>query len=608
MNPKVGDIRPTQLLHTYGVGAMIDLPNIAALVMGLEDWDTARATPVTEERLLKAVRSMLGHQVQKLLLPPVEPDQPAFGPLSGPPVGVPVAAFPQWFRCPHCERLAPKSSGLFQLKTDPYRPDRARYVHINCTKPGAPPSVLPARFQVACARGHIDDFPWLRFVHKGAGACNGPLKLLKMGSSDEAVDLLVRCESCGGQRVMGDAFGESAIQDPVFACRGRRPHLRDFEPEGCDECAETILLGASNAWFAISLSALSIPRSVDRLAQRVDEHWAVLQHISQRDVVAPARAMGNLRGFEDYTDDVVWDAIVAHRAGTADGEAEVDLRTPEWNVFVAADPVRNSRDFLLRRVDPPRGFERWFEKVVMVERLREVRALTGFTRIDSPGDYADPAEIPRSLVAPISRRRPTWVPVSEVRGEGLFLQFREDALARWLSEAPEHDGEFFAAHRAWRTRRRIPNSDAGYPGLRYIVIHSFAHALMREVAIEAGYSAASIRERIYANAPPEPQAGVLLYTAAPDSEGTLGGLVALGEPARLGALIRRALESIALCSSDPLCAEHSPRQDGIASLHGAACHACQFVAETSCERGNHYLDRSVLVRTLGSSLPVFFDR
>lgn len=609
MSHKVGELRPTQLLHTYGVGAMIDLPNIAALVMGLEDWDTVHATPVGEERLLKAVRTMLGNQVQRLLLPPIEPEQAAMGPLGGAPVGVPVAAFPQWFRCPHCERLAPKGSGLFQLKTDPYRPDRARYVHINCTKAGAPPTALPSRFEIACAHGHIDDFPWLRFVHKGTTACNGPLKLLKMGASDEAVDLLVRCETCGAQRVMGDAFGEAAKDDPVFACRGRRPHLRDFELAGCDQHAETILLGASNAWFAISLSALSIPRAVDRLAQLVEERWVVLQHIAQREFVAPARAMGNLRGLEDYPDDAVWEAVVRHRSGAAGPEDETDLKSPEWEVFSAADPARNSRDFELRPVAPPVGYERWIEKVVMVERLREVRALTGFTRIDSPGDYADPTDIPPQLVAPISRARPTWVPVSEVRGEGLFIQFREDVLSAWLARETAANAEFLAAHRAWRKARRIPDPDAGYPGLRYVLIHSFSHALMRELAIESGYSAASIRERIYAsagNADRGAQAGLLLYTAAPDSEGTLGGLVALGHPARLGGMIRRALEAIGLCSSDPLCAEHSPRRDGVPSLHAAACHACMFVAETSCERGNKYLDRRALVMTLGSGVEPFF--
>lgn len=610
MKYKVGDVRPTQLLHTYGVGAMIDLPNIAAMVMGLDDWDTANATDVGEERLLRAVKAQLGNQTSKLLLPPIEPESAAPSPLGGTPVGVPVAAFPQWFRCPWCELLAPLSSGLFELKTDPYRPDRARFVHINCTKPGAPPVVLPARFQIACCHGHLDDFPWIRFVHNGATGCNGPLRLAKVGISDEAVDLLVKCVSCGGQRRMSDAFGDTPKTDPIFACRGRRPHLRDFEAEGCSEHAETILLGASNSWFPITLSALSIPTHVDKLPQLIEERWVVLQHVSQKEFVGPARAMGNLKGLEDYSDDEVWGAIEAKRSGEPAGADDANLKTPEWEVFVRADAAANTKDFLLRSVAPPKGFEAYFEKVVMVERLREVRALTAFTRIESPGDYADATEIPLSLRAPLSRSAPTWVPVSEVRGEGIFLEFKEEALASWCKKAAPRETELRRAHTAWRQARRIPNPSAGFPGLRYALIHSFAHALMRQLSIEAGYTSASIRERIYADdghGESPKMAGLLLYTAAPDSEGTLGGLVSLGDPEKLGRMICLALENIKLCASDPLCAEHHPGQDGVSSLHGAACHACMFAPETSCERGNKYLDRALLVRALGSSFNPFFD-
>jgi hypothetical protein len=132
---------------------------------------------------------------------------------------------------------------------------------------------------------------------------------------------------------------------------------------------------------------------------------------------------------------------------------------------------------------------------------------------------------------------------------------------------------------------------------------------MRQLSMEAGYTSASIRERLYAqdaDGPGGAMAGLLLYTAAPDSEGTLGGLVALGEPERLGRLLRVCLEQLLLCASDPLCAEHHPTKDGGASLHGAACHACLFAPETSCERGNKYLDRSLLVTVLGSRVPPFF--
>ncbi|MGC1719122.1 MAG: DUF1998 domain-containing protein [Isosphaeraceae bacterium] len=144
--------------------------------------------------------------------------------------------------------------------------------------------------------------------------------------------------------------------------------------------------------------------------------------------------------------------------------------------------------------------------------------------------------------------------------------------------------------------------------MRYVLLHSLSHALIRQFAMECGYSTASIRERIYSHPPgggKEPMAGILLYTAAPDSEGTLGGLVARGEPMALGRHLDQALEAMRLCASDPLCAEHHPIKDGL-TLHGAACHACLFLSETSCERGNKYLDRYVLVSTVESAELAFF--
>jgi hypothetical protein len=606
---KVGDARPTQLLHTYGVGAMIDLPNMAAMVMGLDDWETVHATPIGEERLLRAVRTQLGPQVERLLLPPLEPDTATPDPLGGPRIGVPVAAFPQWFRCPWCELLAPLSSTLFELKTDPYRPDRARYVHKNCSKPGQPPVALPSRFQIACSHGHLDDFPWIKFVHHGATNCNGPLRLKKVGVSDEAVDLQVKCDTCSAQRRMSDAFGDAAEDEPSLECRGRRPHLRDFEPTGCQEHAKTILLGASNSWFGITLSALSIPIHIDKLPQLVEERWVILQHLAQREFIGPARAMGNLKGLEAYTDDKVWVAIEGKRNGSASQDEDANLKLPEWLILSSADPARNAKDFQLTPVAPPQGFESYFEKVVRVERLREVRALTGFTRIESPGDYADPGEIPANLRAPLARGLPTWVPVSEVRGEGIFLQFKYDALSKWAKDVAAEDTELRLAHTAWRKARQIPNPESSYPGIIYALIHSFSHDLMRQLSVEAGYTSASIRERIYTDED-EPNAvhmaGLLLYTAAPDSEGTLGGLVSLGDPERLGRMIRLALEQIRICASDPLCSEHRPGKDGSASLHGAACHACMFSPETSCERGNKYLDRGLLVGTIAGKVKPFF--
>ena len=222
----------------------------------------------------------------------------------------------------------------------------------------------------------------------------------------------------------------------------------------------------------------------------------------------------------------------------------------------------------------------------------------------------DGFEIPEERLAPLSKSSPTWLPAAEVRGEGLFLEFNQDVLAEWESkkDVVALKKSFYEAHRQWRTMRKIEPVEAGFPGVRYVLLHSFAHALMRQLSLECGYTAASVRERIYSresDAEGETMAGVLIYTAAPDSEGTLGGLVGLGDPDTLGRHIDQALEQIRLCASDPLCAEHSPAA-GV-TIHGAACHACLFAPETSCERGNKYLDRSALVHTYATEKVAFFE-
>ncbi len=608
---KVGDLRPSQLLFSFGVGALLDLPSLSALVMGLDDWETAYATEIGEDRLLAAVRGQLGDSVKRLLAPPVPPetDVPTFSPYDPTAsIGVPVAPFPQWMYCPWCHLLAPLESGLFELKVDRYHVDRTRYVHVNCSKPGNPTPVLPSRFLVACTHGHLDDFPWVPFVHRGQTDCKAVLRLVDPPVPGEATSVIARCDTCGVSRILAEAFGrDGRFNLPV--CRGRRPHLRDTDPDGCKEPLRAILLGASNTWFPVSLSALAIPTATGKLQQLVEGAWTVLEKAATIDVLRAFRSINQLPSLAAYSDDEIWTAADAHRLGQdAPTMDTASLRAPEWAVLSTPDPQRNAADFRLVPAEPPTGFRSLIDQVVLAERLREVKALVGFTRIESPGDLADVEDFPRDRVVPLSRKAPQWVPSSEVRGEGIFIRFSEDAIGAWETGRAMRDWEFAfrGAHREWRSLRGLDAK--GFPGMRYIVLHSFAHALMRQFVLECGYTAASISERIYARPPDAedgPMAGVLIYTAAPDSEGTLGGLVSLGQPDVLARHLRDALESARLCASDPLCAEHDPVHQGN-SLHGAACHACLFVPETSCERGNKYLDRSLLINTMTTSGRAFF--
>jgi hypothetical protein len=358
----------------------------------------------------------------------------------------------------------------------------------------------------------------------------------------------------------------------------------------------------------VQSSALSIPSQAGELAQKIDAAWSILGllpaglpvlefTLTTNPELRDVRVLAEKLGVQ-----VVHDAIEARRDGLEEGDA-ADLRTPEWRVLCTPADAPELPDFKLRAVGPPPSFTDVLGEVVLVERLREVSALRGFTRINAPDDLGSRG----GKIVRLSRDAPRWLPCSEVRGEGIFIRFPENTMLEWEARYRESG----AAHtlregnRAWRERRGLPG-DEGWPGERYVLLHSFAHVLIRELALECGYTASSIRERLYATTPgdPEPMAGLLLYTAAPDSEGTLGGLVSLGERDQLGPLLRQALERAQLCSSDPLCSEHDPRSDS--SVHAAACHACQFASETSCERGNRFLDRATLVPTLARDDVAYF--
>ena len=379
------------------------------------------------------------------------------------------------------------------------------------------------------------------------------------------------------------------------------------------------MLGASNMWFPACASVLHIPRSSDdqeNLIEEIAPHFSKVSSLIE--LTSAIETLEKAKGFGVKLDakliDVIagqipltkiWSVLERVRREANQPLAKMELKPPEYSTLIQPERAPKGRDFLIReaRATGKNRLPSQVKKVVLVERLREVKALTGFTRLEAPGELSeiDPEEKP-SYVR-LTRNRPSWVPAVEVRGEGVFIEFDEAAIREWLGRAAvqQLEDKFLNAHMAWRTQRQQLPADQGFPGMRAILLHSISHALMRQISISCGYSAASLRERIYARdeqGDDGAMAGILIYTSAPDSEGTLGGLVRAGHPDQLSQHFAFAMEEATFCGSDPLCAEHEPNEDS--SLHGAACHSCLLAPETSCEYGNRYLDRSVLVRTLSS--------
>jgi hypothetical protein len=599
---RVGGARPSHLITTGGVGSVVDLPSMSVVVRSTDTWSLERAEAVDEPRLLEKVRGTLGPQIRALRTAPWDP-QDSDDPWTR--TGVPVSPFPRWLRCPRCHRLGPLDPpGQFELvHRSGRRPDLAKWIHTTCQqqtqlRDGRKRACLPARFLVVCEAGHLDEFPYVSFVHHGMEhPCPGPKLTMRDSSSTLGPRVTVRCLACQASRNIADAAGRDGWES-LPACRGRHPHLQRFE--SCSRPLKLMVLGASNLWFSVTASALHLPQG-QTTADIVAAHWDLLGQLPNAVVMQSIiDGMDVLRGLRGVPIEEVWTVVENLRfsGGPSTDEPESDLLQAEWRLLSRPTTDRADDDFRATPTDTPDGYEHLIDQVVLVSRLREVQALLGFTRLTAP----DRRELEPVNRLSLSRSTPTWVPAFEQRGEGVFLQLHEQKVRDWTRTVADNpriralEGAFIR----WSANRDRP-VDKTFPVARFLLLHTLSHLLIRQVALECGYGSSSIRERLYVGTAVEPATGILLSTAASDSEGTLGGLVALGEPRHLKRLLDQAFADARRCSSDPLCAEHVPI-DPSETLHAAACHACLFASETSCESNNRWLDRAVLIDLTGDGL------
>lgn len=630
---RVGSIRPNAMLYTSGIGATVDLPHIAVMPQGIDAWDKAYArmggdpTLVLVPRLLQAVRSQPGlDTVGELRQPPWMPE--VFGGGETPPIGIPTRVFPQWLRCTGCDLLAPVSAGVFDFEnTRKHRPDLARFLHRKCKGrfkggTGRDRIAVPARYLIACTNGHLDEFPYVDWVHGADGhptdcVPNPQLRMLEW-RSNLGPQVTIKCVQCDSSRNIAEltrAGGETSLPN----CRGRHPHLPSFASptDPCKGEVRLMLLGAANQWFPATVSVLVLPsRKEPRPADTVGEVMGLppaqvmkltsLAAVSSWREFAPESMTEKFAGISD---DDLWHAV---RVAKGDLPPLIPawpvstvydpnhLLVPEWETLTHPDEFlaedrRNG--FKVHPVEIASSIAAPLHQVIAVDRIRKANAFIGFTRIDALDRVGDEP----GRVAPIALSgKPTWVPATEDRGEGVFLRFDEKVVSSWESSVLESEvwDAHVAAHERNLARRQSRtaaelDADARMPPPRYWALHTLAHLLIREMAMSSGYGSASLSERIYAWREADgraPAAGILITTTSPDSEGTLGGLVDLARTERLESVMYEALHRARRCSSDPICAHRLPR-DQEDFLHGAACHFCAFVSETSCERANRFLDR-----------------
>lgn len=608
-----GQIRRSQIVTTFGPGALVDLVDHSGIVAGLEHWGNPEKAgsgfeEIQEPRLLA---KLAARGVKRLYTPPTLPTNEAGT------VGITVWEFPQWFL------LQPDQ---VEERWDKPRAVRSRQMMHRSGFTGAKYGkrvAVPIRFVQACRYGHVSDVDWGAFVHRGGTGCRGMMWFDEGGSTGEFADIFVRCADCGVSRSLAQARPSQDDPDdmPLGECEGCEPWLGPNEWKGkagsCPPVTETsgaktanrlLMRSATNAYFAETDTVISIPEERSPLDEGVAAHWADL--LEKVDSIDDLRAVLKWNpkvaaALADHADPVlVLKAIQRRRATPTTAPTsrkgpeiikllsdDLGIDLPESDFFATEVPLSEVRPAVLRDV----------RRILAVHRLREVMALVGFTRLEPPVRDQDGSLDLGVRRARISRNA-TWLPAVENRGEGVFVAFKNEMIEAWETwpDVITRTEQLQAGVEAWKASH--PGVPVRFPGVAYVMLHSLAHLLITAVSLECGYAASAIKERVYAG--PEGY-GILLYTSTPDAEGTLGGLASAAH--KLEKHLAAALAYGALCSNDPVCAQHAP-ESAVEErfFHGAACHGCLLVAEPSCEWRNEHLDRALLVPTVQAGGAAFF--
>jgi hypothetical protein len=578
---------------------MVDLPNYSVLVSGLEFWSVGGET-ISEPRLTRKLALVLGINSVELRTPPPANDDPSVATTF-----ITGFQFPEWFITQGLEE-SKGSAVRTRLLVHRKALTKGKYIDRDKKKK----VVVPVRFVRACRAGHIADIDWYAFAHNGPSDCakqGRQLLIDERGTSGDLTEVWIRCECGKAERSMAQAA--ILANRALGSCDGSRIWLGPYTKETCGEPNRLLIRSASNAYFPQTMSVISLPERGDTVRQAIDAVWSYVEAVETIDDLKYERKKAAVKaGLEGISDDEAFVEIQVRRFGGM--KADKPVKIAELETLIASkDEVGEDRPegiFFARALPRAVWHRPWMEqieRVVLVHRLREVVAQVAFTRFEAAAPDIE-GELDIGVRRASIAREVSWLPAFENKGEGIFLQFRSKAISDWLQrpEVQARSTKLGMGFAEWRKEHQGTTRE--FPGAAYLMLHSFSHLLITALSLSCGYPASSIRERVYAI--PNVGYGVLLYTGTSDAEGTLGGLVQVGR--RIHETIKTALDLGMLCSNDPVCAQHDPAsRHERRFLHGAACHGCLLISETSCEQQNDFLDRALVVPTVQDVGGQFFS-
>ncbi|MFV1468255.1 DrmB family protein [Idiomarina sp. HB] len=600
-------VRRSQTITPFGVGGIYDFGSESFVGMDTSKWKV-KGSPDLRLPRLERVLKVEGFRAAPIAGRSLFPGAYRSG------ISLPYFRFPSWLFCPNCRSMKQWFSRMEEEGEHPY-----------CEVCGKKSYLVPMRFMAVCKKGHLADIPWGIWAHIGSDKkCDNHRLQFKSEPNRGAglQSLVIECVNCNSKNDLERLPFKDSLAGVMKACPGKHPWQKSDFAEPCDQLPQVVQRGASNAYYPIVESAIDIrvgDKKEDSLFDLIRLHpsWQPLvdlkDHIRSHDDPTASIFINKIVADDNLqklgvTAEIVWKCLV--ETGTDEGitesrESNDDrLLFDEWSAFITPPESLPGAEFIAERANLesfseklPKAekasweeFKRLIAQITLAKKLRIVRALKGFTRLEP--NY-------ENLVTPSLGSTVNWLPANEIYGEGIFIALDPEALNKWEIQISNQVLAGMRNAKKLSTLGFLPEATD-----RFVLLHTLSHILIRQLCFECGYSSSSLSERIYSDEK-EGMAGILIYTASADSEGALGGLVKEGLPERLYGTFKTALFRAGWCSNDPICSELE--QQGVQGLNKSACHACTLVAETSCDHANSLLDRSVIIGTKSAPKIGYFN-
>jgi len=623
-------VRASQAVVQYGIGSMVDFKSQTLMPAKLEYWECSKE--IKDDRLVKR----LGVTQLKT------PDAGSFE-------KIPYVRFPEWYFCPNCRSLKPLKEWIEEfhnsqfyrnMQNNPRYQDNLdtnmlKYIRCfghNCGMKGT--NLVPARFIQVCENGHIQDFPWNEWAHncgtevKKCTSNKSELKITNHSRSGGLEGITIECKSCGASANMRNVFKKDGFKNinsklgaTVFKCKGNHPWKGPGDICNCGAEIRALERGASSVYFPVNVTSLVIPLKLSELEKLVTENSNYLQlvqtkanmgmgwdNVKSQMIDTYAGLIANQTG--TYSKDEIAECIENLLSGESNQQdsANSDISTEEneYRKSEYAALIKKSTDEDSQKygfVCEPKDITKYNEKIELpyvksislVNKLREVQACVGFSRLQ-PLTYSK-AVFQNPKFVSIKDYNTSWYPATQIHGEGIFIEFDDEKITEWIRNNSEifHRGKILNSN---YNKTLMAKSRPRKIYSKFVMLHTIAHLLIKQLSFDCGYNIASLKERIYcsSNKDKDRMCGILIYTACGDTNGTLGGLVRQGEPDIFPFVFKKAIESARICSNDPVCS--CSEGQGNYSFNLAACHSCCLIPETSCEEFNGLLDRAMIVGTL----------